>query len=115
MDLDLMLGLRDHITVGSHIPGKLKLKFDLSVVGNLKVIKYVKMNGFGPPKGQDMPGITKTSFNPLTRSMTMFYDDEIIEPELMHRLFTCESIDEFQETAVELADVVNFDLSTFLN
>lgn len=115
MDLDLMLGLRDHITVGSHVPGRLKLKFDLGVIGNPKVIRYVKVNGFGPPKGQDMPGINRTSFNPLTRSMTMFYDAGVIEPELLHRLFTCESVSEFQKTAVELADLVDFDLSTFLN
>lgn len=115
MDLDLMLGLRSHITVGSHIPGKLKLKFDLGVIKNPKVIQYVKVNGFGPPKGQDMPGITKTSFNPLTRSMVMDYDDEIIEPELLHRLFTCESAEEFQETAIVLADTVQFELANFLN
>ncbi len=110
-----MLGLREHITVGSHTPGRLKLKFDLSVIGNPKVIKYVKVNGFGPPKGQDMPGITGTSFNPLTRSMTMRYDDRILDPRLLHRLFTCASVEEFQETATELAELVDFDLSTFLN
>ncbi len=115
MDIDLMLGLREHITVGSHTPGRLRLKFDLGVIGNPKVIRYVKVNGFGPPKGQDMPGITGTKFNPLTRSMTMVYDDEIIEPELLHRLFTCENAAEFREIAVELADTVDFDLSTFLN
>ena len=115
MDLDLMLGLRDHITVGSHIPGKIKLKLDMGVIGNPKVIRYVKLNGFGPPKGQDMPGIGKTSFNPLTRSITMCYDDEVIAPQLLHNLFTCESAEEFQDIAVELADTVNFNLSTFLN
>lgn len=115
MDLDLMLGLRSHITVGSHTPGRLRLKFDLGVIGNPKVIRYVKVNGFGPPKGQDMPGITKTSFNPLTRSMTMLYDQSVIEPELLHRLFTCESAEEFQTIAEELAQTVDFDLTTFLN
>ncbi len=115
MDIGLMLSLRDHITVGSHTPGKLKLKFDLVVIGNPKVIKYVKTNGFGPPKGQDFPGILKTSFNPLTRSMIMLYDDGVIEPQLLHELFTCESSEEFQEIAIELADTVHFDLATFLN
>jgi hypothetical protein len=115
MDLDLMLGLRDHITVGNHTPGRLKLKFDLGVIGNPRVIRYVRTNGFGPPRGQDMPGINKTSFNPLTRSMVMDYDDTVIAPETLHRLFTCESVDEFRETAIALADACNFDLATFLN
>lgn len=113
MDLDLMLGIRRHITVGSHVPGKLRLKFGLGVIGNPKVIKYVKANGFGPPKGQDMPGVKKTSFNPLTRSMTMEYDKGIIEPETLHRLFVSESEEEFKAIANELADTCEFDLAGF--
>ena len=115
MDLELMLGLRSHIHIGSHTPGKLKLKIGMGVIGNPKVIEYVKVNGFGPPKNQDMPGITKTRFNPLTRSMTVLYDKDMIEPELLHRLFISRSAEEFEAVAAQLADTVDYDLSTFLN
>ncbi len=113
MDLDLLLGLQRHIHIGSHTPGKLKLKFDMSVIGNPKVVEYVKTNGFGPPKGQDMPGVQKTHFNPLTRSMTMIYDTDVIEPELLHRLFISESAEEFETIASQLADTCEFDLADF--
>ena len=113
MDLDLMLGIRGHIQIGSHVPGKLKLKFGLGVIRNPKVIDYVKLNGFGPPKGQDMPGVKKTSFNLLTRCMTMLYDKDVIEPETLHRLFISESEEEFEAIANELADTCEFDLAGF--
>lgn len=113
MDLDLMLGIRSHIQVGSHVPGKLKLKFGMGAIGNPKVIRYVKANGFGPPKGQDMPGVRKTTFNPITRCMTMVYDKDIIKPETLHRLFISESAEEFEAIANELADTCEFDLTGF--
>jgi hypothetical protein len=115
MDLELMLGLRDHISVDSHVPGKLKLKFGIKVIANPKVILYVKDNGFGPPKGQDMPGVGKTSFNPLTRCMTMNYDATVLKPELLQELFTCKCEKDFQNAAQALADAAHFDLATFLN
>ena len=111
MDLDLIIGLRGHLRVVSHTPGKLKLKVGLGVINNPKVIEYVKVNGFGPPKGQKTPGVRKTSFNPFTRSMTMQYDKTVIQPELLHRLFTSESADDVRRTAVTLAETVNFDLA----
>lgn len=113
MDLDLMLGLRSHIHIGSHVPGRLKLKFGLGVIGNPKIIEYVKVNGFGPPKGQHMPGVKKTSFNPLTRCMTMVYDKDVIEPEMLHKLFICENETEFEALANELAETCDFDLAGF--
>lgn len=113
MNLDLMLGIRSHITIGSHVPGKLKLKFGLGVIKNPKVIDYVKVNGFGPPKGQDMPGVKKTRFNPLTRCMTMEYDKEVIEPKLLHRLFVSKSEEEFETIATQLANTCEFDLAGF--
>lgn len=113
MDLDLMLGIRSHIQIGNHVPGRLRLKFGLGVIKNPKVIRYVKVNGFGPPKGQDMPGVKKTSFNPLTRSLIMEYDKEVIEPETLHKLFISESEEEFEAIANELANTCEFDLAGF--
>ena len=113
MNLDLMLGIRSHIRIGSHVPGKLKLKFGMGVIANPKVIEYVKVNGFGPPKGQGMPGVKKTSFNPLTRCMTMVYDKEVIEPETLHRLFISQTAEEFETIATQLADTCDFDLAGF--
>ncbi|NDV28560.1 hypothetical protein [Desulfovibrio sp. JC010] len=115
MDLELMLGLRDHINIEKHTPGSLKLKFGMELIVNPKVVKYVKVNGFGPPKGEEMPGMTGTRFNPLTRCMTISYDEEILKPELLQKLFTCECEDEFQHAAQELADAAHFDLATFLH
>ena len=113
MDLDLICGLRSHIRVGSHVPGRLKLKIGLSVIADPRVVEYVKVNGFGPPRGLDMPGVKRTRFNPLTRSMTMDYDKEIIEPELLHRLFVCRDAAEFGEAAQRLAAACDVDLAAF--
>ncbi len=115
MDLDLLLGIRSHISIGGHTPGRLRLKFGLGVVRNEKVIEYVKVNGFGPPKGQDMPGITKTRFNPITRSMTVEYDRKVIRPELLHKLFVCKDETEFESIAQQLAETVDFDIEAFCN
>jgi hypothetical protein len=115
MDLELLLELRNYISICSHTPGKLKLKFGLGVVRNPKVIRYVKVNGFGPPKGESMPGIIKTTFNPLSRSMTISYDKDVIRPELLHKLFICKNLDEFEDIAGQLASTVNFDLAAFCN
>ena len=60
MDLELMLGLRDHINIKKYTPGNLKLKFGMELIVNPKVVKYVKVNGYGPHKGQDMPGMSGT-------------------------------------------------------
>jgi hypothetical protein len=113
MDLDLILGIRSHIRIGSHVPGTLKFKFGLAVMGNSKVLDYVRVNGFGPPKGQDMPGVRQTRFNPLTRCMTMVYDKDVINPELLHRLFISKSEEEFEAIAKQLAEICAFDLVGF--
>ncbi len=113
MDLHLICGLRSHIRVGSHVPGKLTLKIGLSVIADPKVIDYVKVNGFGPPRDLDMPGVKRTRFNPLTRSMTMDYDQDVIEPKLLHRLFVCRDEAEFEEVASRLADACHVDLNAF--
>jgi len=113
MNLDLICGLRKHIRVGSHVPGKLTLKIGLSVIVDPGVVEYVKVNGFGPPKDLNMPGVKRTRFNPLTRSMTMDYDKEIIEPKLLHKLFVCENDQEFEAVAERLANACHVDLTTF--
>ncbi len=113
MDFDLMLGIRSHIRIGSHVPGRLKLKFGLGVIANPKVMEYVRVNGFGPPVGREMPGVKRTRFNPLTRCMIMEYDRNVIEPELLHRLFISESEEEFEAIANQLADICEFDLAGF--
>jgi|GEM_PF-1345113 len=111
LNLDLMLGIRSHISIGSHVPGKLRLKVGIAALANPKVVEYVRVNGFGPPRGQVLPGVTRSRFNPLTRSMTMEYDRTVIEPELLHRLFSGGSDEEFEAAANRLADACDIDLA----
>ncbi|MEF2232138.1 MAG: hypothetical protein V3571_14495 [Pseudodesulfovibrio sp.] len=113
MDLDLLCGLRSHIRVGSHVPGRLTLKIGLSVIADPRVVEYVRMNGFGPPRDLAVPGVKRTRFNPLTRSMTMDYDQAVIEPELLHRLFVCRDAAGFEEAAGRLAAACGVDLAAF--
>ncbi|MUM76654.1 hypothetical protein GKC30_03290 [Pseudodesulfovibrio sp. F-1] len=113
MSLDLVYGLRDHVRVGSHVPGRLTLKIGLGVIADPRVIEYVRVNGFGPPAELSVPAVRRTRFNPLTRSMVMEYDRQIIEPELLHRLFVCEGEDEFGSVAASLAEACGVDIERF--
>lgn len=115
MDLNLLLDLKKYISISGHTPGRLKLKLGIGAVRNPKVIEYVKVNGFAPPRGQKMNGIRKTSFNPITRSMLIEYDRDIIRPETLHKLFICEDSVEFDNLARQLASAADFDLENFLN
>lgn len=115
MNMELLVNLRRYISIGSHTPGKLKLKIGFGAIRNPKVVEYVKVNGFAPPKGNTLPGLKKTQFNPLTRSMIMTYNKNIIEPKLLHKLFSSKNAGEFTATAAELAESVGVDINTLFN
>ncbi|WP_207263880.1 hypothetical protein [Desulfovibrio sp. Huiquan2017] len=108
-NLDLLLGIRSHIGIGSPVSGRLKT--GLVALADPKAVEYVRVNGFGPPRGEFFPGVKRTRFNPLPRSMAMEYDRIVIEPELPHRLFSGGSDEEFEASANRLADACDIDLT----
>ena len=63
--IQLLFDLIPHTAISSHVPGKITVKFDLSVIKKAKGLT---------PKDLKMPGIRKTKIRYLSRRITIEYD-----------------------------------------
>ena len=88
MDLDLFQDLRRHFTIVHHIPGRMRIKFDTSIISNPVVKNFInKKNDSLNTIYSIIPGAEKIRFNLWARSIVVEYDKTHIKPELIKELF----------------------------
>ena len=85
--LDLV-ELRPYFAVKHHIPGRLRLKFNLSVLSRPEAQKIIE-------RGDRLPaGIDKLRINKYARSMILEYDNKIIDFDLLQKLLDADNDEE---------------------
>jgi len=93
MDLDLFQDLRRHFTIVHHVPGRMRIKFDSSIISNPVVKKIInkKKNSLNRIYSI-IPGAEKIRLNLWARSIVVEYNKTHIKPELIKELFITEDI-----------------------
>ena len=71
-----------HVTIAHHVPGRIRLKFDLAVLKELGEETLGEMERLH----HTLEGIKEVRLNKLARSATVSYDRTVIDPEFFHQL-----------------------------
>lgn len=91
MDFNLLLQLRDELTVKNHDPGMLELGFKLSLLANPLVGKAMDQKKNAGIRSGDVPGIHSLQVNPIFRTLRLEYDPQTYSPELINEVLTADS------------------------
>lgn len=98
MDFNLLMELRQHLTIKHHVPGRIRIKFGLKLLADPRVQALkTEMVNKKPPSC-----IKETKLNLFTRSLVIEYDPDIVDSEKLHEALTTKDETRFQELAVEL-------------
>ena len=81
-DFDLLLKGRDHLEIASHVPGRVRLKFDFSIVARAPELVDRGKEIIGA-----MRGIRDVDANLFGRSITVEYDPAVLPPEWWDQLY----------------------------
>lgn len=81
-DFDLLLQGRGHLHVASHVPGRIRLKFDLSILSAAP-----EMADRGKEVIAAIKGIRDVDANLLARSLTIHYDPQVLPSEWWDDLY----------------------------
>lgn len=76
------LELREMLSIAHHVPGRLRIKFDLRILKHPAFELFMSLE----EKYKDN-GILKTRINPLARSLVLEYDPKRIKPLLWEDFF----------------------------
>lgn len=97
MDFETLLDMRRHINVAHHVPGRIRLKFRLSVLGDKRAYKALQSAG-----DYELPeGVNNYRLNIPGRSLVVEYDSEIIDPDKLQEVLTTGDNARFGELAEE--------------
>ncbi len=96
MDFVTVAKLRKYLSVKHHIPGRIRIVFDKSIMHDLEALELVK-------SAPDMPAaVKKTSVNIFSKSVVIEYDADIIPPTLLEELVNASSDVEAEEVTRKL-------------
>ncbi len=94
MDLNLFQDLRRHFTIAHHIPGRMRVKFDASVISNPIIKDFLSKNNNSMDTIYTIiPGAESIRLNLWACSIIIEYDKTRIKPELIKELFTTDDAD----------------------
>ena len=82
MNFATLAGLRSHLEIKHHIPGRIRIKFDLALTTDPTMLRMARDRGELPP------GVRSARLNAMARSVVIEYDAEHIPPELLEELVT---------------------------
>jgi hypothetical protein len=103
MDFNLLMDLRHYLTVAHHVPGRLRIKFGMKLLGDPRAKEI--MNRVG---ARDLPpAIRSTRVNPLGRSVVIEYDAEAVDPGRLEELLTTGDCQRFEKLANEFKDILS--------
>lgn len=87
MDFTTVAKLRKYLSVKHHIPGRIRIGFDKSIITDPEALALVK----SAPKMPD--AVKKTSLNIFSKSMVIEYDEKKVPPQLLEDLINAPSDD----------------------
>ncbi|OBQ56866.1 HMA2 domain-containing protein [Halodesulfovibrio spirochaetisodalis] len=87
MDFTTVAKLRKYLSVKHHIPGRIRITFDKSIMTDPEALALVK----SAPAMPD--AVTKTSLNIFSKSIVIEYDAKRVPPELLEELINAPSDD----------------------
>lgn len=97
MDFGLLLDLRKHITVAHHVPGRIRLKFAFSLLGDKRARGAMDEMDISELPG----GIRSYRLNIIGRSLAVEYDTAIIDHGKLDEVLTTSDAKRFEELAQE--------------
>jgi hypothetical protein len=97
MGLETLKELQKYLHVVHHVPGRLRIKFDVALAGHPRAGDI--LNPQNP-----IPGIKNVRLNMGARSVIIEYDRERIQPELLQELFTTRESKRVQRIINELTE-----------
>ena len=97
MDFNLLMSLRQYLTIKHHVPGRIRIKFGLKMLADPRVqtLKTEMVDKKTPSC------IKEIKLNMFTRSLIIEYDPGIVEPEKLQEALTTKDEARFQELAAE--------------
>ncbi|NDV24864.1 hypothetical protein [Desulfovibrio sp. JC022] len=101
MDFQLLMELRDYLTIKHHVPGRIRIKLAAKLLADPRTKKLKEEAGETPP-----PCIISSKFNFFTRNAVIEYDPEVIIPEKLHEALTTDDPERFQELAAEFESIM---------
>ncbi len=81
-EFNVIARLRRALTVKHHIPGRIRVSFDESLLKHPETKRFMQM------KHELPPGVKSVRVNPLACSVVMEYDTRSISPGLLDELMT---------------------------
>lgn len=102
MDFKLLMELRQYLSVAHHVPGRIRVKFSLKLLGDPRAKKAMDQAG----TKNLPPAVYSTRLNPLGRSVVIEYDPEAVDPNALAELLTTSDNARFEELAKELKEVL---------
>ncbi|MCG7587450.1 MULTISPECIES: HMA2 domain-containing protein [Photobacterium] len=82
--IDTALKLRRWVTVGHHIPGRVRLKYKLGILAHLATFNSSEIER----ALQNIPAFKNYKLNNATGSLLIEYDASIVKPHLIDALFS---------------------------
>ena len=96
--IDTALKLRRWVTIGHHIPGRVRLKYKLGVLAHLAAFNRKDIE----QALQEFPAFKQYKINNATGSLLIEYDANIVQPSLIEALFA-ESDQDAEQACYALA------------
>jgi len=102
--IEKILKLRQRVSVKHHIPGRIRLKYKLSIIAQIGMFSESKLDKLL----SNFPAIKKYSVNVGTCSVLIEYDNQIITPRLIDDLFA-ESDAQAEKACFEIANILQIE------
>ena len=97
MDFELLFGMRSHVSVAHHVPGRIRLKVSLAALADPRVKEMIKNKG-----GHALPkGVKNYRVNFFSRSVIVEYDQAVINPSNLNEALTTSDESRFEQLAEE--------------
>lgn len=101
MDFQLLMELRQYLTIKHHVPGRIRIQFAMKLLTDPRAKRLKDEAGETPP-----PCIKSTKVNLITRNIIIEYDPAVIVPEKLHEALTTDDAGRFDALATEFETIL---------
>lgn len=101
MDFQLLMELRNYLTIKHHVPGRIRIQFAPRLLADPRA-KHLKESAGETP----LPGIKSSRINMITRNVIIEYVPETINPEKLHEVLITTEPQRFEELAAEFESLI---------
>lgn len=103
------LELRQLISIAHHVPGRIRLKFDLGVLGHPVVKTLSSLTGEGKASLKEA-GFVDSRLNLPARSLVLEYNPERISPQVLDAFFSHPDAKQAEALADQVAALLGIEL-----